>query len=169
MNSREQQEHEWFEKLFNYWGKEKSQESGKEFMTTPENEEKISDNIRKYLGPLFAEFYEFPEDFKPILNAAALLWNYSLFEYLAPDNNHRLEIENELIQVLGHSTFMLDPAEAMNLIQEMKKYWLEEFKHERRIVVDYKIFQGEQGFHFSIISENASPLGENTQGENDHG
>lgn len=169
MNKREMQEHERFEKLYKQWGKERAQESGKGFATTPEKEEKISDNIKKYAGPLIAEFYEFAEDFNPILGAAAMLWNYSLFEHLAPFNKHRTEIENELIRYFDQPTFLLGPAEAMNLIQEMKKYWLEEFKHERRIVVDYKISHGEQGVHFSIISEDASPLEENTQSENKHG
>jgi len=157
MNKREKQEHEQFGKLSKHWGKEMARENGVEVITTPEHEQKISDNISKYAKPLFAEFLEFPDDFESIIDAALLLWNFSLCQYLNPDKEDRAESENEFIHAFGSEPFLLDPDETMNLVQAMEKHWLENFKHDLRMIFDRKIFQGEQGIHFSVIAEDVSP------------
>ena len=153
MNKREKQEHEQFGKLSKHWGKEMARENGVEVITTPEHDQKISDNISKYAEPLFAEFLEFPDDFESIIDAALLLWNFSLCQYLDPDKEARKATEDDFIHAFGDFPFYLDPAETMNLVTKMERYWRDEFKHDLRIVVARNIFPGEQGFHFSVIAE----------------
>ena len=162
MNKQEKQEQERFDKLYKRWGKQKARKAGIKFMTTAENQEKISDNIRKYADPLFAEFFDYNNDFESIFDAAILLWNFSLRQYLSPDEKLRVEYESEFIYAFATEPFLLDPDETMNLVQAMEKHWLENFSHDLRMVVDRKIFEGEQGFHFSVIAHEMSPSAEET-------
>jgi hypothetical protein len=106
---------------------------------------KMSEVLLDFAEPLLDTF-EDDEDFEGVISLAALCWNCSFL----PPKKQRAQL-NRIVNELGKSDLLtrLEIEDCTRMLLERKKAL---FADDRRMVVDYKVVEEEEGQRLLVMS-----------------